>query len=154
MILKRSDILTRVASRMSLHGIADIELVISVVLNAIKERLTVGERVELRGFGSFYTSYREPRLGRNPRTGLRLAVSGKWVPHFKAGKEMRNGVMSRIGLKVLSTSGYLSPSIKNSGSATTKYPVEQGECYCSPSASQGQEKFAPTVAGVQTFPRA
>jgi integration host factor subunit beta len=89
---------------MSLHGIADIELVISVVLNAIKERLTVGERVELRGFGSFYTSYREPRLGRNPRTGLRLAVSGKWVPHFKAGKEMRKGVMSCIETNALPTS--------------------------------------------------
>ncbi len=109
---------------MDMYGVDDIELVILVVLDAIKQRLTVGERVELRGFGSFHTTYRKPRLGRNPRSGLRVTVPGKWVPHFKPGKEMRSGVNSQISTKVpprpLSR-------VAGSDSLATIYAVEQVE---------------------------
>ncbi len=124
MNLNRSDIVDRLAKRMNMHGADDIELVISVVLDAIKQRLTVGERVELRGFGSFHTTYRKARLGRNPRSGLRVAVAGKWVPHFKPGKEMRSGVNSRIDAKV--PPRLLSPVVSSDSVATT-YAVEQAE---------------------------
>jgi integration host factor subunit beta len=49
-------------------------------------------RVEIRGFGSFSLSYRQPRVGRNPKSGEAVRVPGKYVPYFKAGKEMRDGV--------------------------------------------------------------
>lgn len=57
--------------------------------SAIKRTLAQGRRVEIRGFGSFSLNYRPPRLGRNPKTGEKVSVPGKYVPHFKAGKELR-----------------------------------------------------------------
>lgn len=101
MKLNRSDIVARLAKRTDLLGIDDIELAITVILEALKDRLAAGDRVELRGFGSFCTIYRKPRLGRNPRTGMRVDVPGKWVPHFKAGKELRGEVNARFDAKAL-----------------------------------------------------
>jgi integration host factor subunit beta len=54
--------------------------------------LVTGERIEIRGFGSFSLNYRPPRVGRNPKTGEKVEVAGKYVPHFKAGKELRDRV--------------------------------------------------------------
>ena len=67
----------------------DAERVVSTILDAIVETLAGGGRVELRGFGAFSTRSRHPRTGRNPRTGVAVEVEGKRVPHFKAGKELR-----------------------------------------------------------------
>ncbi len=67
----------------------DAELAVSEILAAIAESLSTGNRVEIRGFGSFALNYRPPRLGRNPKTGVKVAVPGKHAPHFKAGKELR-----------------------------------------------------------------
>ncbi|EAW30352.1 integration host factor, beta subunit [marine gamma proteobacterium HTCC2143] len=55
-------------------------------------KLASGERIEIRGFGSFSLHYREPRQGRNPKTGEAVELNGKYVPHFKPGKEMRERV--------------------------------------------------------------
>lgn len=68
---------------------AEVEAIVATFFEAITERLAAGGRVELRGFGAFSTREREPRLGRNPRTGESVGVPGKRVPYFKAGKEMR-----------------------------------------------------------------
>jgi len=51
-----------------------------------------GDRIEIRGFGSFALNYRPPRTGRNPKSGDKVLVPQKWVPHFKAGKELRERV--------------------------------------------------------------
>ena len=51
-----------------------------------------GDRIEIRGFGSFALNYRPPRIGRNPKSGEKVSVPAKWVPHFKAGKELRERV--------------------------------------------------------------
>ena len=67
----------------------EIERVVDVFFTEICERLTRGGRVELRGFGAFSTREREPRRGRNPRTGEAVDVPAKRVPYFKPGKEMR-----------------------------------------------------------------
>ena len=67
----------------------DIELAVSEILKAVGGALCRGNRIEIRGFGSFALNYRPPRLGRNPKTGERVAVPGKYVPHFKADKELR-----------------------------------------------------------------
>ncbi len=68
---------------------AEIEEIVTVFFDAITERLAAGGRVELRGFGAFSTRERDPRTGRNPRTGETVEVPGKRVPYFKPGKEMR-----------------------------------------------------------------
>ena len=67
----------------------EVEKVVDTFFDEIEQRLAQGGRVELRGFGAFSTREREPRQGRNPRTGASVAVPGKRVPYFKPGKEMR-----------------------------------------------------------------
>jgi integration host factor subunit beta len=62
------------------------------MLEAMTEALAGGQRIEIRGFGSFALNYRPPRIGRNPKSGDRVQVPAKYVPHFKAGKELRERV--------------------------------------------------------------
>ncbi|HYF07652.1 MAG TPA: integration host factor subunit beta [Acetobacteraceae bacterium] len=70
----------------------DVELIVATIFNEITGALARGQRVELRGFGAFSTKRRDPRTGRNPRTGEAVEVSGKAVPYFKPGKELRERV--------------------------------------------------------------
>jgi len=70
----------------------EAEVVVNNILNAIGDALGRGERVELRGFGSFYTKQRDARIGRNPKTGESVSVPAKTVPQFKPGKDLRNRV--------------------------------------------------------------
>jgi integration host factor subunit beta len=67
----------------------EVERIVDVFFNQIIQRLADGGRVELRGFGAFSTRERNPRVGRNPRTGESVQVSAKKVPYFKPGKEVR-----------------------------------------------------------------
>ena len=67
----------------------DVENMVDAILDEIVEALRRGDRVELRGFGAFSVKQREARVGRNPRTGTKVAVAEKVVPYFKSGKEMR-----------------------------------------------------------------
>jgi integration host factor subunit beta len=66
-----------------------MEHVVNAILDSITQALSEGDRVELRGFGAFSVKNRPPRIGRNPRTGTTVAVTEKYVPFFKTGKEMR-----------------------------------------------------------------
>ena len=70
----------------------EAEVVVNNILTAIGDALGRGERVELRGFGSFYTKERDARVGRNPKTGESVNVPAKVVPQFKPGKELRERV--------------------------------------------------------------
>ena len=70
----------------------DVELAVKSLLEQMSQALSVGERIEIRGFGSFSLHYRPPRMGRNPKTGDAVALPGKHVPHFKPGKELRERV--------------------------------------------------------------
>ena len=70
----------------------DIELAVKTIINCMTQALSTGDRIEIRGFGSFSLHYRVPRVGRNPKTGTPVALSGKYVPHFKPGKELRDRV--------------------------------------------------------------
>ena len=67
------------------------------ILEHMSQALSTGERIEIRGFGSFSLHYREPRRGRNPKTGDSVELTGKYVPHFKPGKELRERV--NLGLQ-------------------------------------------------------
>ncbi len=67
-------------------------MAVKTMLDAITSNLVNGQRSEFRGFGSFHLSYRKPRTGRNPMTGEKVDVPAKWIPHFKAGLELRERV--------------------------------------------------------------
>ncbi len=73
----------------------DIELAVKCLIDQMSTALASGERIEIRGFGSFSLHYRPPRIGRNPKTGDAVALSGKYVPHFKPGLELRERVNKR-----------------------------------------------------------
>jgi len=70
----------------------EAEVVVNTIFSAIADALTTGDRVELRGFGSFTIKRRNARTGRNPKTGESVSVPAKVVPHFKPGKELRERV--------------------------------------------------------------
>lgn len=70
----------------------DMERLVAVVLETITQTLEAGARVELRGFGAFSVRKRDPRVGRNPRTGETVHVPGKHVPFFRTGKELRHQI--------------------------------------------------------------
>jgi integration host factor subunit beta len=70
----------------------DVDMAVKTLLEMMSNSLTEGDRIEIRGFGSFSLHFRPPRLGRNPKTGDSVALPGKYVPHFKPGKELRDRV--------------------------------------------------------------
>ena len=70
----------------------DVDLAVKALLEMMGGALAQGDRIEIRGFGSFALNYRPPRIGRNPKSGEKVSVPEKWVPHFKAGKELRERV--------------------------------------------------------------
>jgi len=77
----------------------DVDLAVKALLEMMGGSLSAGERIEIRGFGSFSLHYRPPRLGRNPKTGESVALPGKYVPHFKPGKELRERVSGIVPLE-------------------------------------------------------
>lgn len=90
--MTRSELISKLASRFPQLSQVDADLSVKAILDAISIRLAQGGRVEIRGFGSFSVHSRPPRLGRNPKTGERVPVPEKFVPHFKPGIELRERV--------------------------------------------------------------
>lgn len=82
-----------VANRLTVR---DVDDAVNAILNAMTAALAQGSRIEIRGFGSFSLNYRPPRIGRNPKSGATVEVPAKIVPHFKAGKEMRERVDNSV----------------------------------------------------------
>ena len=90
--MTRSDLIDRLASLHPQLQVKDAEMAVRVILDTMAATLASGDRIEIRGFGSFALNYRPPRNGRNPKSGARVIVPDKYVPHFKAGKELRERV--------------------------------------------------------------
>lgn len=90
--MTRSELIERIARLQPQLSIKDIELAVRAIIEHMSYSLANGERVEIRGFGSFSLHYRAPRVGRNPKTGEAVSLDGKFVPHFKPGKELRDRV--------------------------------------------------------------
>jgi integration host factor subunit beta len=86
--MTKADIIKVLAEQVGLTRREAAE-VLSVVLDGVVEAIRAGEKVELRGFGSFRTRKRQARAGRNPRTGAQVNVPPKVVPYFKPGKQLR-----------------------------------------------------------------
>jgi integration host factor subunit beta len=85
----RSELVTAVTDMNPHLSQKDVERIVSTIFDSIADALAEGRRVELRGFGAFSTRARDPRVGRNPRTGEKVDVTAKRVPYFKAGKDLR-----------------------------------------------------------------
>ena len=90
--MTKSELIERIVSQQQQLSVIDVELAIKTIIEHMSQTLAKGERIEIRGFGSFSLHYREPRLGRNPKTGETVQLDGKYVPHFKPGKDMRERV--------------------------------------------------------------
>ncbi len=90
--MTKSELIELIARKQSQLGYKDIELVVKTLLEHMVSVLSVGERIEIRGFGSFSLHYRPPRMGRNPKSGEPVSLSAKYVPHFKPGKDLRERV--------------------------------------------------------------
>jgi integration host factor subunit beta len=87
--MTRSELISRIASQFPSLTRADVEIAVLTILDAIGDTLANGNRIEIRGFGVFQLNHRPPRIGRNPKTGETVQVPAKYIPHFKAGKELR-----------------------------------------------------------------
>jgi len=88
--LTKSDLIDNLSRSQSHLAYKDVELAVKSLIEMMSNALSVGERIEIRGFGSFSLHYRPPRIGRNPKSGERVELPGKHVPHFKPGKELRD----------------------------------------------------------------
>lgn len=90
--MTKSELIEILAQKQTQLAYKDVELAVKNMLEHMATTLSNGERIEIRGFGSFSLHYRPPRVGRNPKTGDSVDLTAKYVPHFKPGKEMRERV--------------------------------------------------------------
>jgi len=90
--MTKSELIEIISAKQKHLPSKDVELAVKQLLEIMSDALATGERIEIRGFGSFSLHYRPPRMGRNPKTGSAVALPGKHVPHFKPGKELRERV--------------------------------------------------------------
>jgi len=103
--MTKSELIERICARQTQLLPKDVELAVKTMLEQMSTTLAQGQRIEIRGFGSFSLHYRAPRIGRNPKTGESVGLTGKYVPHFKPGKELRETVnawlpLNGIGMKL------------------------------------------------------
>jgi len=95
--MTKSDLIEILASKQAHLPLKDIQLTVKIFLEQMSDILSQGDRIEIRGFGSFSLHYRAPRTGRNPKTGESVQLTGKSVPHFKPGKDLRARIMTSLG---------------------------------------------------------
>lgn len=92
MAVTKSELIDQITDKQAQLSAKDVELAVKTIVEEMSKTLSTGGRIEIRGFGSFSLHYRESRTGRNPKTGDAVSLSGKYVPHFKPGKELRERV--------------------------------------------------------------
>ncbi len=90
--MTRADLIQQLTDKFYPLTIKDIELSVRTILDEMTHSMAKGGRIEIRGFGSFSLNYRPPRKGRNPKSGATVMIPGKYAPHFRAGKELRERV--------------------------------------------------------------
>lgn len=90
--MTKSELIDQIAAKQDQLSSRDVEIAVKSVVEHMAWVLAQGRRIEIRGFGSFSLHFRQPRVGRNPRTGIPVSLPGKYVPHFKPGKELRERV--------------------------------------------------------------
>src|SRR4026208_1526721 len=90
--MPKSELIELIAAKQSRLRSSEVGLAAKRTLEIMSDALAHGDRIEIRGFGSFSLHFRPPRQGRNPKTGEAAALPGKYVPHFKPGKDLRERV--------------------------------------------------------------
>ena len=91
--MNKSDLIKRMSDRLDELQTRDVDMAVHTMLELMSDRLAAGSRVEIRGFGTFSNHYRQPRIVRNPKTGeVGIHKPGKYVPHFRPGKELKERV--------------------------------------------------------------
>lgn len=90
--MNKSDLIEELAKRLPNLAARDVEVIVNTIFDSMTEALVGGDRIEIRGFGSFEVRIRKPRVGRNPKTGQSVEVGERRVPFFKVGKELRERV--------------------------------------------------------------
>lgn len=90
--MTKSELVELIAGKQTQLSVKDVELAVKTLIEHMSQSLAEGQRIEIRGFGSFSLHYRAPRIGRNPKTGDSVDLPEKYVPHFKPGKELREKV--------------------------------------------------------------
>jgi integration host factor subunit beta len=94
--MTKSELIEALAREQRHLAYKDVELAVKCLLEQLSHSLSTGKRIEIRGFGSFSLHFRPPRIGRNPKTGESVSLVGKYVPHFKPGKDLRERVNKRF----------------------------------------------------------
>ena len=94
--MTKSELIDRIAGKQTQLSSKDVELAVKAVLEYMSQVLSHPPRTPTRALASFSLHYRVPRIGRNPKTGTPVALSGKYVPHFKPGKELRDRVNNSL----------------------------------------------------------
>ena len=90
--MTKSELIEKLTQRQGQLTSKDVEFAVKTLTEQMAQTLSTGGRIEIRGFGSFSLHHRPPRIGRNPKTGEAVSLAGKYVPHFKPGKELRERV--------------------------------------------------------------
>ncbi|MFM8355144.1 MAG: integration host factor subunit beta [Gammaproteobacteria bacterium] len=103
--MTKSELIELIAAKQSQLSLKDVELAVKAVIEQMAETLAAGERIEIRGFGSFSVHRRASRIGRNPKTGEPVSLAEKYVPHFKPGKELRDRVNHLLQSGMVSDAG-------------------------------------------------
>ena len=124
--MTKSELIERIAQKQTQLAYRDVELAVKTVLEHMAERLANGDRIEIRGFGSFSLHYRPGRVGRNPKTGAPVSLPAKYVPHFKPGKELRERVDEAYARERASTST-AAPSVANLAQAASTQRTASGD---------------------------
>jgi integration host factor subunit beta len=94
--MTKSELIEILVQRQTQLSQKDVDSAVKAILEYMSEALAEGDRIEIRGFGSFSLHYRPPRVGRNPKTGKSVELEAKYVPHFKPGKELRDRVNAAL----------------------------------------------------------
>ena len=90
--MRKSELIENLIDRFESVPVRSVEQSVKAIIDHMADALAAGDRIEIRGFGSFCLHYRAPRTGRNPKTGDSVELASKYVPHFKPGKELRDQV--------------------------------------------------------------
>jgi len=97
--MTKSELIAKLAEQYPQLISKDAEYAVKMILDSMTQSLVQGQRIEIRGFGSFGLNHRPARVGRNPKSGEKVHVPEKFVPHFKAGKELRERVDKLDGVQ-------------------------------------------------------
>ena len=110
--MNKSELIKKMTERLDQLTSRDVDLAVHSIIEIMSDSLATGERIEIRGFGTFSNHYRKPRTVRNPKTGeIGIFKPGKFVPHFKPGKDLKRRVdESREDFHAESLSEQISPA--------------------------------------------